>query len=77
MMKTRSKLLKEAYPVLLLISLLMTWELTSHGSPSSPPANILSPISWSQHHLNPEPVRKPDQPMAREPSWARVDKSAK
>ncbi|MGZ3652741.1 MAG: hypothetical protein ACXVB9_14110 [Bdellovibrionota bacterium] len=34
-MKTRSKLLKEVYPVLLLISLLMSWELTSHGSPPS------------------------------------------
>ena len=61
MLKTRSRLLKEAYPVLLLISLLATWELTSRGSApqlrspflhtigllASPPASARAPASFN------------------------------
>jgi hypothetical protein len=45
-MKTRSKLLKEAYPVLLFISLLMSWELTSVGSPVNPGSGVNPGHSW-------------------------------
>lgn len=31
-MKTSARVLKEAYPILLFISLLMSWELTTQGS---------------------------------------------
>lgn len=34
-MRNSARLLKDAYPVLLLVSLLMSWELTSHGSPEN------------------------------------------
>ncbi len=72
MMKTKSKLLREAYPVLLLISLLMTWELTSQGSPSGPQANFISSIPWSLDLFKSDPVCKVDMPKPREPQRACV-----
>jgi hypothetical protein len=66
MMKTRSKLLRESYPVLLLISLLMTWELTSQGSTSNPSADSVSPIPWSLDFSKLKPACRLDQPMLKE-----------
>lgn len=77
MMKTRSKMFREAYPVLLLISLLMTWDLTSKGSPSSPQANLSSPAPWSLDSFKPEPVCKIDQPMRKETERACMGNTSK
>lgn len=58
MMKTKSKLLKEAYPVLLFISLLMSWEITTQGSPSNQVPSIDSPRSWLHEALTGGPACK-------------------
>lgn len=64
MMRTSARLLKEAYPVLLFISLLMSWELTGHGSRESPLQEQKSRPSWSFDLQKPDPVcnhNKPNQ----------------
>jgi hypothetical protein len=53
-MKTRSKLLKDAYPVLLFISLLMSWEFSSQGSPTNPGKHFARP--WLEEVLRAEPI---------------------
>lgn len=56
MMRTSTRLLKEAYPVLLLISLLMSWELTTHGSQGNPFQEQKSEPKWSFDLLKSDPV---------------------
>ena len=61
MLKTRSKLLKEVYPVLLFLSLLLTWELTSLGSSSPSPPELQTSVEQSSgiHALPPAASRAP------------------
>ncbi len=48
----KAKLLKEVYPVLLFFSLLLSWELTTQGSPTQP----RSSPPWLSEILSPKPA---------------------
>jgi len=64
MMRTIARLLKEAYPVMLLISLLMGWELSTQGSRRNSFLDQTFQPGWNIASLKHDPAckyRKPNQ----------------